>query len=48
MPENEINMEEHWQKVHSEIASRGFLVYPNSILSSEGKALWPTQEGLTK
>ena len=46
MPENDINLEEHWQEVQSEIASRGFVVYPNSILSSEGTAPWPTQEGL--
>ena len=48
MTEHEINMEEHWQEIQSELASRGFLIYPNSILSTEGKAPWPTKEGITK
>ena len=48
MTEHEINMEEHWQEIQSELDSRGFIIYPNSILSTEGKAPWPTQEGITK
>jgi hypothetical protein len=48
MPENDINMEEHWEQVQSEIASRGFIVYPNYIFSSEHKAYWPKEEEIVK
>ena len=48
MAEHEINMKEHWQEIQSELDSRGFIIYPNSILSTEGQAPWPTKEGITK
>ena len=48
MPETDINMEELWEEVQSEIASRGYIVYPNYIFSTEHKAHWPKEEGLVK
>ena len=48
MPEKDINMEEHWEQVQSEIASRGFIVYPNYIFSTEHKAYWPNEEEIAK
>ena len=48
MPNNDINMDEHWEQVQTEIASRGFVVYPNYIISSERMAFWPQEESITK
>jgi hypothetical protein len=48
MPETDINMEELWEEVQSEVASRGFTVYPNYIFSTEHKAQWPKEEGIVK
>ena len=48
MPETDINLEEHWQEIQSEIASRGFVVYPNYIFSTEHKAIWPEEEEIAK
>ena len=48
MPETDINLEEHWEEVQSEIASRGFVVYPNYIFSTEHKAYWPKEEEIAK
>ena len=48
MPKTDINMEELWQEVQSEIAAREFKVYPNYIFSSEHKAYWPKEEEIAK
>ncbi|MFC1923599.1 hypothetical protein ACFLY4_09970 [Chloroflexota bacterium] len=48
MPETNINMDEHWEEVQSEIASRGFVAYPDYISSSERTAFWPQEEGIIK
>lgn len=48
MPETEINLDEHWEEVKSEIASRGFITYPNYIISTERIAFWPRQKGIAK
>jgi hypothetical protein len=48
MPENDINMEEFWQEVQSEIDYRGFVVYPNFIITSDHKAYWPKEKGVVK
>ena len=48
MPQTDINMEELWLEVQSEIAAREFKVYPNYIFSSEHKAYWPKEEEITK
>jgi hypothetical protein len=48
MPDTDINLEEHWEEIQSEIASRGFIVYPNFIFSTEHKAYWPIEEGISK
>ena len=48
MSETDINMDEHWEEIQSEIASRGFIVYPNYIFSTEHKAYWPNEEEIAK
>lgn len=48
MTETDFNLDKHWEEVQSEIASRGFIVFPSSILLSERTALWPIEEGLIK
>jgi hypothetical protein len=48
MSETNINMDEHWEEVQSEIASRGFVKYPIYIISSERIAFWPKEEGIVK
>jgi hypothetical protein len=48
MSETDINMEELWEEVQSEVASRGYIVYPNYIFSTEQKAYWPQEEGIVK
>ena len=48
MPETNINMDEHWEEVQSEIASRGFVIYPGYIISTERIAFWPKEEGIVK
>lgn len=48
MPETDINLEEHWEEIQSEIASRGFVVYPNYIFSTEHKAYWPREEEIAE
>lgn len=46
MPESDINMEEHWGEVQSKIESQGFLVFPNTILSTESIVFWPLEAGI--
>jgi len=48
MPETNINMDEHWEEVQSEIASRGFVIYPIYIITTERIAFWPQEEGIVK
>ena len=48
MSETNINMDEHWEEVQSEIASRGFVIYPLYIISTERIAFWPKEEGIGK
>ena len=48
MSQTDINMEELWQEVQSEIAARGFSIYPNYIFTTEHKAYWPKGEEFTK
>lgn len=48
MPQTDINMEELWQEVQSEIAARGFRIYPNYIFTTAHKAYWPKEEELAK
>jgi len=48
MPEKDIYMEEHWEEIQSEIASRGFVIFPDTITSTEHKAFWPTAGGVHK
>lgn len=48
MSETNINMDEHWEEIQSEIASRGFVIFPIYIISTERIAFWPQEEGLIK
>ena len=48
MTSTNISLREKWKEIQSEISSRGFLIYPHSILSTEGTALWPEEEGITR
>jgi hypothetical protein len=48
MSKNDIDIDEQWELVQTEIASQGFVSYPSYIISTEHIAFWPPHEEIIK